>query len=284
MKNILVTGSNGFIGSSLINTLAPLEYKIYHFNIEDGDIADPDSLKVFNDKNIEHVIHLAGRTFVPDSWKNPAPFYATNVMGTANILEFCRLNQCSLTHISAYLYGPPEKLPISEDSTINPNNPYAHSKHMAENLCRFYHDTFNTEIIILRPFNVFGSGQNKIFLVPSIVDQVLNAEIITVKDLVPKRDFIYLEDISNAIIKTLSCKKQFGIYNIGSGHSISVKDIIDEIQAVFRTNKEIISQKELRKGEISDVVADISRAKAELDWKPEFSFREGLEKMYKEVR
>ena len=282
MKKILVTGSRGFIGSSLIKNLVSPAYKVYELNIEDGDIAHPETLKKFYNKDISHVIHLAGRIFVPDSWDDPHQFYTTNVIGTLNVLEFCKLNNCALTHVSAYLYGQPEKLPVSEDSKIDPNNPYAHSKYLSENLCTFYHNIFKTRIIILRPFNVFGIGQNKLFLIPSIIHQVLNDDLIVVNDLAPRRDYIYLEDLTKALMRSLSCKIDFGIYNIGSGYSISVKEIIDKIQEVFKSDKKVICREEHRKGEISDVVANITLAKNKLGWKPEYSFEQGLEQIYKE--
>jgi nucleoside-diphosphate-sugar epimerase len=282
VKNILITGSRGFIGSSVLKNLSSEDFKIFEINIEDGDITNPEILNKFTDKNISHVIHLAGRIYVPDSWDNPAQFYSTNVMGTLNVLEFCKVNQCDLTHISAYLYGQPEKLPISEDSNIVPDNPYAHSKFLSENLCRFYHDNFNTRITILRPFNVFGIGQNNRFLIPAIIDQVVSDDQIIVNDLTPKRDYIYLADLTKAIVKTLSCEIDFGIYNIGSGFSLSVEEIINKIQTTFKTNKEVKSKGTIRRGEISDVVADISRAEKELGWKPRYTFEDGLEEIYSE--
>jgi nucleoside-diphosphate-sugar epimerase len=284
VKKILITGSRGFVGSSVLKSLSSQDFKIFEINIEDGDIAIPEILSKFNDKNISHVIHLAGRIYVPDSWDNPALFYSTNVMGTLNVLEFCKVNKCNLTHISAYLYGQPEGLPISENSKIVPDNPYAHSKFLSENLCRFYHDNFNTRINILRPFNVFGIGQNNRFLIPAIIDQVVGNDQIIVNDLTPKRDYIYLEDLTKAIIKTLSCEIDFGIYNIGSGSSLSVEEIINKIQNTFKTNKEVKSKGTIRRGEISDVVADISRAEKELGWKPRYTFEDGLEEIYSEYK
>jgi len=284
LKKILVTGSNGFIGSSLLKKIVSPEYEVHELNIEDGDIANPESLKIFFNMDIFHVIHLAGRIYVPDSWDDPHQFYSTNVMGTLNVLEFCRSNNCALTHVSAYLYGQPDKLPISEESKINPDNPYAHSKYLSEKLCAFYHNIFQTRIIILRPFNVFGIGQNNMFLIPSIIHQILNDDAITVNDLTPRRDYVYLEDLIQAIMRTLSCKVNFGIYNIGSGYSISVKEIIDKIQATFQSNKKVISKNVKRRGEISDVVANITHSEKELGWKPQHSFEEGVKQIYNEIQ
>ena len=119
------------------------------------------------------------------------------------------------------------------------------------------------------------------FLIPYIVKQVLNNEAIKVKDLNPKRDYIYLDDLISGLIKTLYNNKQFSIYNFGSGTELSVKEVIDIIQKIAGTNKKIISEKEERRNEIMNVIADISKAKNDLDWVPEFSFEDGIKDILK---
>ena len=96
------------------------------------------------------------------------------------------------------MYGIPKKLPVSEDDDILPNNPYAHSKYLAEQLCEFYAKEFKLKITIIRPFNVYGIGQKEEFLMPLIIKQVLNDETIKVQNINPKRDYIYLDNLINA--------------------------------------------------------------------------------------
>ena len=87
------------------------------------------------------MFHLAARTYVPDSWKRPVEFYQTNVLGTANVLEYCRASGASFTLVSSYMYGRPERFPIPEDHPLHAFNPYGHSKLLAEDLARFYRDS-----------------------------------------------------------------------------------------------------------------------------------------------
>ncbi len=240
MKTILVTGSSGFIGSALVNQLELIGFNVVQFNSSMGDIIEYDFLTEYKNKKINHIFHLASKTFVPDSWENPMDFYKTSVIGTGNILELCRDQNIPLTFVSAYLYGLPEKLPISEDDKIKSNNPYAHSKYLAEELCKFYSQYYDVQVTIVRPFNIYGKRQKDMFLIPYIIEQVLNNDTINVKDLNPKRDYIYLDDLIDGLIKTLDKTNKFSIYNFGSGVELSVGEIIKIVQNIAGTNKKVI--------------------------------------------
>lgn len=284
MKTILVTGANGFIGSALVSNLVAKGFNVIKFNSSDGDISEVNFINIYNNQNIDHIFHLAAKIFVPDSWNMPMNFYKTSVLGTGNILELCRNQNISLTYVSAYLYGAPDKLPISEHDILKPNNPYAHSKYLAEELCKFYSENYDVKITIARPFNIYGKKQKGIFLIPHIIKQVLNDDIIKVKDLKPKRDYIYLDDLIDGLVKTLDAKKQYSIYNFGSGSELSVSEIIQIIQNTVGAKKEIISEKQERKNEIMNIIADISMAKNDLDWYPKFSFQDGIKEIIMDLK
>lgn len=284
MKTILVTGASGFIGSALVNQLKSIGFNVLEFSCSMGNISKYDFLKAYKNKDIKHIFHLAAKTFIPDSWENPIDFYKTSVIGTGNVLELCRDENIALTFISAYLYGLPEKLPISEDDKVKSNNPYAHSKYLAEELCKFYSEYYGVRVTIVRPFNIYGKKQKDLFLIPHIIKQVLNDDTIKVKDLNPKRDYIYLEDLIDGLVKTLYCNKQFSIYNFGSGTELSVNEIIKIVQEVASTNKEIISQNHERRNEIMNVVADISKAKNDLNWTPKYSFEDGIREILEDLK
>lgn len=280
MSKVLVTGASGFIGKALVSRLKALGRKVVPIDSASGDIADPETLDRFSQPNIAHVFHLAGRTFVPDSWHDPLSFGKTNVLGAINVLEFCRKNNASLTYVSAYIYGHPETLPIGEDSQIKPSNPYALTKRLAEEACEFYAAAYGMKVTTIRPFNVYGIGQGANFLIPLIIEQALTGSQIVVKDLLPKRDYVYLDDLTKALLATLDTNAEnYNVINIGSGTSLSVKEVIDVVQDVAGTSKEIVSNKQVRANELMDVIADISKAKTILGWQPEYSFRDGIEKI-----
>lgn len=278
MSKILVSGASGFVGRALVSRLQSQGWEVIPIDSSVGDIADENTLEVVKQQGIGHVFHLAARTFVPNSWQDPREFLKTNVQGTANVLEFCRKRKIPMTYVSAYVYGQPDSLPIAEDSPVRPNNPYALSKRIGEQLCEFYSESYGLSVTTVRPFNVFGPGQADHFLIPTIIGQVLDlGPAILVKDLLPRRDYVYLEDVVTALLATLELSGGYRVFNVGSGVSLSVRQVIDVIQEVARTNKRIVSDQDIRNHELTDVVADISSAKAALGWVPVYSFRDGIE-------
>lgn len=278
MKKILITGSNGFLGKALKKRLLFEGHQIVEMDFP-RDIIDLENFNKLDEEGIYHVFHLAGKTFIPDSWNAPQSFYQANLLGTINVLEFCRKKSVSLTFVSAYLYGQPEKLPISENDTVQPNNPYAHSKYLAEEACKFYSKEYNVRTTIIRPFNIYGIGQDEKFLIPYVIKQALEDNKIKVKDLAPKRDYVYLDDFIDALMASMNSVKKFAIYNIGSGISLSVKDVINYVQKILGTDKKIISKNTARKNEINNVIADVTKAGKYLKWHPKTSFYQGIKKV-----
>ncbi len=285
MSKMLITGASGFIGRALAFRLKAQGREVVPVDSADGDIASRETLGKFAQQDITHVFHLAGKTFVPDSWGDLQTFCQTNVLGTVNVLEFCRKSRIPMTYASAYVYGHPVSLPIGENSAIRPSNPYALTKRLAEEVCEFYASAYDLPVTTIRPFNVYGIGQADFFLIPAIISQALDAgEEITVKDLAPKRDYVYLEDLVTALLATLNKPGGYRVYNIGSGVSLSVQEVIDVIQEIADTKKKVVCENAIRTNELMDVVADISKAGNELGWHPRFSFHAGIENIIRSER
>jgi GDP-4-dehydro-6-deoxy-D-mannose reductase len=282
MADVLVTGASGFIGRHLVARLRNARHTVREVDSQSGDIAAGSTWASFPDAEV--VIHLAGKTFVPDSWTDPAGFFRTNVSGTICALEYCRTRQSQLIFISSYLYGPPESLPISESAKLQANNPYALSKKLAEEACRFYSDFYEMSITILRPFNIYGPGQNPKFLIPSIIQQVFKETDLNVKDLEPRRDYLYIDDLTDAFAKAIENPQRFGIFNIASGTSHSVREVIELIQKLAQKNLPVRSSGERRPQEIMDTRADISKAVKLLGWHPSWSLAAGCAHILKDKK
>ena len=138
---------------------------------------------------------------------------------------------------------------------------------------------FGVKVSVIRPFNVYGAGQKESFLIPQIIRHAMNEECIRVMDLAPKRDYIYLEDLLEAIYLTVEKVQKYDVFNIGLGVSYSVGEVIDMVQDILGSQKPVACKNEVRRNELNNVVADISHAEEVLGWKPAHTLREGLAKM-----
>ena len=132
---------------------------------------------------------------------------------------------------------------------------------------------------MIRPFNIFGPGQRPYFLIPQIVGQVRGRRAIRVKDLAPRRDYVYVDDLVDALVNTLEGPGGYNVFNIGSGSSLSVRELIGIVQSVAGTELPVVSDGEVRPNEIDDIYADIEKARTQLGWTPNLTFQQGVERM-----
>jgi nucleoside-diphosphate-sugar epimerase len=262
----------------LVPALEACGHTVARHSTEDGHIAHSRF-----ESGAEVVIHLAAQIFVPDSWRRPLEFYEVNVLGTANVLEYCRQNRSGLIFISSYVYGHPERLPIRETDRLEATNPYAHSKLMGEDLCRFYQERHGVEVAIVRPFNLYGPGQSGHFLIPRLVGQAVSPETpeFHVADAAPKRDFIHVDDLVRLLMRLVEGPQQ-GTYNAGSGASYSVAEIAAMLNAITGSAKPLRDRAERRPNELMDVVADITAARDRLGWGPRTVLKDGLRQLVTE--
>lgn len=280
MTKILVTGSAGFVGKHVVAMLREAGHDIVEAQRASGDITEESTWAVFPPTDV--VVHLAGRSFVPDSWADPGGFIKGNLLGMLGALGYCRTHGSRLVAMSSYLYGRPTQLPITEQAPLVATNPYAFSKKLAEETCTFFTSKFAVDAIVLRPFNVYGPGQTEQFLIPAIVCQAKRGGVIRVKDLEPRRDYVYIRDLVDAIAMSINAPCASAVVNIGTGISHSVAQVIQIIQDVYGTKLVVESEGERRTDEIMDTVADITEARRVLDWQPRFSLREGIGDMFRQ--
>lgn len=276
--DILVTGSEGFIGKHLCKRLDDLGLSFFRADITNGiDLTKTEDCKKIPPFKV--AVHLAARTFVPDSWNDLYGFFYANINSTLNVLELCRNHKARMVFASSYVYGVPESLPISEEHPLSALNPYAHSKLSSESLCKGYALAADIPLMIFRPFNVFGPGQDERFLIPSILRQWKTGKVV-LKDPAPRRDFVFVDDMVEAYIKALEMEfKGMEVLNIGSGNSYSIKEITETAASIFDEAPEIIFTGDVRKNEIPETRADIRKASQILNWKPGHDLKSGLEIM-----
>ena len=280
---IAVTGSAGFTGLKLVNKLESFGHEIVKLDITEGiDITDFNKL---NDiPEFEVIYHLAAKSFVPDSYKNPLGFYQMNFNSTLNTLELAKKFNAKYVFVSSYVYGTPQYLPIDENHPTTSFNPYADTKILGENLCRSYNKFFNMKVMIVRPFNIYGPNQTNNFLVPFIVNQAVSGKV-ELSDPRPKRDLIFIDDLVELYARLADYNKSdFEIFNAGFGKSYSVKEIVDSLICNFPNKIEVNFLNIERPNEVMDTVAKVTKAKRLLDWEPKVDMNEGLYRIYSSLK
>jgi nucleoside-diphosphate-sugar epimerase len=274
---IAITGSAGFIGSYLVDRLKSKDYELILLDIQSGvNICNWDEVKSIK---ADVIIHLANKSFVPDSYLHPKSFYDVNLSSTLNMLELCRISNAKLIYFSSYVYGHPRYQPIDENHPIQAFNPYAQTKVICEEMCQGYHRDFSVPIVVFRPFNIYGKGQNEDFLIPTLIKQAKKGAI-EIRDDRPKRDYIHVSDVVSAIEKAVCYKSESGydVFNLGSGVSYSVKDVVEMVRSLFTTEIDYQCLNEFRPNEVMDTVATISEI-CKIGWKPRISLQDGLKMM-----
>ena len=277
MGKILVTGSSGFIGKKIVKRLDKLKVITDSNNSERIDLQNKEQVMKLDSADI--VIHLGGKT--PQNELKWSEYFDNNVIGTLNVLEYCIQKKVKkMIYVSSYVYGDPKYCPIDENHPINPHNAYTESKYLGERLCEFYCNRSDLNLIILRPFNIFGESMREGFLITNLINSVKTGEKLTIVNKNSKRDFLHVDDFVDLIVKLIDYDFKFEVFNVGAGISYSFEDIIKKIErmtsqkinADYEENKEIF---------IDEITSDISKIKNKTNWQPRIKFDEGLEKMLK---
>ena len=285
MKQIMITGHNGFLGSNILLKLVSEKYDITGISTT---IKKNNSIKQIKRNILEikdsdivrnsTIIHLAGMTDVAYCEKHPEECYNVNVIATQKILEIARKKNCSLIYPStSHVYGIPKKLPIKETHPTNGISVYSESKILSEKLCQEYSKSYGLNISVLRLFSIYGPKNAEYKVESEIIRHLLSSNVIKIGNLSPKRDFIYIDDVTKAFQIVIKNLKNFNIYNVGSEKSYSIQEICDILKKKYGKDITIVADKEkIRKNDIKSVVSDCSKIKR-LGWKPKISINEGLE-------
>jgi dTDP-glucose 4,6-dehydratase len=308
MKKYLVTGGLGFIGSNFINTLfenliqAEEGFEIHCIDKETyagtlrnlsktvsssksfihhkNDICDSQVLELMKNHRFEYCAHFAAESHVDRSISDPQLFLKTNVIGTANLLNGWRENQTGrFLHVSTdEVYGSLKVGEASEESALEPSSPYSASKAASDLLVLSYVHTYGIDAVVSRCTNNFGLNQNDEKLIPKLVKNILNDEILTIyAEGTNIREWIHVSDHVRALLNLLNAKVlNYKVYNIGSRNRMTNMQVLDSIKVTSGVLNPQIEHTEDRPGHDFRYAVNSERIEKELAWFANYSFEEGL--------
>ncbi len=309
MKTYFVTGGAGFIGSSLASRLLNEGNKVVvidnfcdfynpkikennvkellenpNFKLYRNDIRDKEAVsKIFNENNIDIVVHLAAMAGVRPSIENPVLYQEVNCMGTQNILEEMKVHNLNklVMASSSSVYGNCKEVPFNENMIVDfAISPYAATKKANEVMTHVYHKLLNMNVIMLRFFTVYGPKQRPDLAINKFTRLMLaDEEIPMFGDGTTSRDYTYIDDIVDGIIRSCDYVSNndnvYEILNLGNSSPISLKEMIAVIGKVVGVEPKI-KQLPMQPGDVDRTYADVSKAKKLIGYEPKTSFEQGI--------
>jgi len=300
--NLIVTGGAGFIGSHLTKYLIKKGHNVSvidslrrgnfdnlreikdKIDFQEIDILDYEKMKNVV-KNTDGIFHQAALGSVPQSFKEPEEYHRVNAIGTENVLKLAKEFGFKVVYASSSsVYGNQDKFPIKEDAEKKPLNPYGQSKLESEQFAKKYADV-GVKVIGLRYFNVFGIGQNPNYagVVPKFIERLVQHKPpIIYGDGNQLRNFTFVDDVVEANVLAFENKIEHAFMNIATGVMTSVKELASIMIRLSGLSIEPIYEKS-REGEVEKSQADISLAKNLINWVPNTTLEEGLEKIFPKI-
>ncbi len=305
-KLVLVTGAGGFIGSHLVETLVSEGANVRAFvrynsradwgllsmlpqamqdevEIVAGDLRDlPAVQKAIH--GVSHVFHLGALIAIPYSYVNPAEVVETNVIGTLNVLLAARDMEVErIVHTStSEVYGTALRVPIDETHPLQGQSPYSASKIGADAIADSFYRSFDLPVVTLRPFNTYGPRQSTRAIIPTVITQALTQDVVRLGNLDARRDLTYVSDTVNGFLRIAQTPAIEGeTFNLGTGTEVRIGDLANEIIDLIGRPVQIeIDASRLRpeKSEVQRLLSDNRLAKERLNWEPQISLRQGLDK------
>ncbi len=302
---VMVTGADGFIGSHLTEELVRAGEKVKAFclynsfgslgwidtlpkeirseiEIFTGDVRDPNGVRTAM-RGQEHVYHLAALIAIPFSYHSPDSYVDTNIKGTLNVLNAARElgTQRVMVTSTSEVYGTALYVPIDEKHPYQGQSPYSATKIGADRLAESFYRSFDLPVSIVRPFNTYGPRQSGRAVIPTIITQLLAGQTeIKLGKLSPTRDFNYVKDTARGFMAIANCPAAIGQeINIATGVEHSIGDLANELIAQINPAARVVCEEErLRpeKSEVNRLLGDATKIMTMTDWRPQYTFEQGL--------
>lgn len=294
--NILVMGGSGFIGRNLIERLISEGHIIYNFDLRDSLNNERvafikgnfDDIEVLDDimPKIEIIYHFISTTLPQSSIDDPSYCVSSNVVNTIKVLDLCvkwKMKKIIFLSSGGTIYGEIKELPIAENHDLNPVCTYGISKLAIEKLLYMYNHLYGLNYIVMRVSNPYGKYQNpfgKQGVIAVFMGKILRKENIVIwGDGNVIRDYIYIDDLTDILIKAMLPSLSSGVFNVGSGRGYSINELIDVMKKI--TQSEIVVERQAsRSVDVMSNILKIDKAVDEFEWQPRTSIEEGIEKTW----
>ncbi|MBU1077727.1 MAG: NAD-dependent 4,6-dehydratase LegB [Spirochaetes bacterium] len=304
-KKVLITGSDGFIGSHLVEALLDEGCRIRAFvyynsfnswgwldtiekskrdklDIFTGDIRDPNGVRKACE-GMDMIFHLAALIGIPFSYHSPDSYVDTNIKGTLNVLQASRdlkIKKVLVTSTSE-VYGTAQYTPIDEKHPFQGQSPYSATKIGADRIAESFYRSFDLPVVIVRPFNTYGPRQSARAVIPTIITQLLAGKSqIKLGNLDTTRDFNYVKDTAMGFIQIARSDKTIGEeINIASNEEISIRKIAEEIISQIEPSAKIVTEKERvrpGKSEVMQLLGSNKKIKELTDWEQKYDLKSGI--------
>jgi UDP-glucuronate 4-epimerase len=307
MRNVLVTGGAGFIGSHLVGRLLGEGAWRVHvvddfndfydpalkrrnvaphlerddFRLYEADIRDRDALKrIFDEAQFDCIVHLAARAGVRPSLAEPVLYAETNISGTLNLLELARAQGVGqfVFGSSSSVYGENEKVPFAEsDPIFNPISPYAATKAAGELLCHTYSHLWDLRCVALRFFTVYGARQRPDLAIHKFARLISAGRAIPVfGDGTTRRDYTFVDDIIAGVRAAMDYRESlYEVVNLGESRTVELRELIGLLEKELG-RAAIIDRQPLQPGDVPQTFADITKARKLLGYDPQTPIEEGI--------
>ena len=304
-KKVLVTGADGFIGSHLVEALLAKGCDVRAFvfynslnswgwldtlpqatlrnlDVFAGDIRDPNGVYEAM-KGVDVVFHLAALIAIPFSYHSPDSYVDTNIKGTLNVLQAARkLNtERVLVTSTSEVYGTAQYAPIDEKHPFQGQSPYSATKIGADRLAESFFRSFETPVVIVRPFNTYGPRQSARAVIPTVITQLLEGHTeLRMGSLTPTRDFNYVKDTAAGFIALAESDAAIGKeLNIATGTEHTIGDVAQTLINEINPEARIVTDEQRLRPDASEVfrlIGDNTQITTLTDWRPQYDLTAGL--------